>query len=255
MKLTIGIPCYNCEKQISRVFAKLSNLKIDQKVEVIFIDNGSTDNTLSTLVHLIHSSNKSNYFIFKNEDNYGLGGTHKVAFNYSIRNDSDRLVILHGDDQAEPNEILELLSLSQASKSTVLGSRFMMKSRRVGYQKTRVFGNIVLNILFSILTLKTTRDLGSGLNVYLVDDIKKVNYLDLTDSFNFNVELLLELYKKKIKIIFSPITWTETDQISNAKNLSVAISMVKSLFLWRIGRRLKNLNGFNYKSKIIPPTE
>lgn len=251
MRTLVCIPCYNCEKQITRVIDSIASEGHDEVYDFLIIDNISQDNTLKAVTDKISNlKNQNRYKILLNNENYGLGGSQKVAFNYATENEYDFVIILHGDDQARVQDISRLLSNSYQTKHSTLGSRFMFKSNRVGYQKTRTLGNIVLNIIFTLITFRITKDLGSGINVFSVNDLKKIKLDQLSNSFNFNVDLLLSFYKNKLPISFLPITWVETDQVSNAKNLSVALSMLKSLFFWRFSIP-KEVQSKELKYKII----
>jgi dolichol-phosphate mannosyltransferase len=242
MKTLIAIPCYNCQNQIPRVIDAIENEKLDKSNTILLIDNRSSDDTLKVIKSKIENlSNKQNYLLFQNNENNGLGGSHKVAFNYAINNGYDYVSIIHGDDQARVSDYNELYSTAIEHKCSALGSRFMLDSKRIGYQKSRTFGNVVLNIIFTVLTLRVTKDLGSGINIFNVSDLQKIDFTTLSNAFNFNVDLLLSFYKNKIKVQFVPITWVETDQISNAKNFNVALSMLKSLIFWRIGLEKSNI--------------
>jgi dolichol-phosphate mannosyltransferase len=237
MKSLIAIPCFNCQNQVTRVIESLLAEELYKTNEILLIDNVSTDNTLQRIKDKIKAYPQ--FMLIQNNSNYGLGGSHKIAFQYAIENNFDFVTILHGDDQARVTDYEKLLDVAKKTKHPALGSRFMIKSKRIGYQRSRTFGNIVLNIIFTIVTFRLTKDLGSGINVFSTSDLKKINFKELTNSFNFNVELLLNLYSKNIPLSFLPITWVEEDQISNAKNLNVAFSMLKSLFLWRFGLTTK----------------
>ena len=50
-----------------------------------------------------------NFIILQNHQNYGLGGSHKAAFNYAIKNNFDCLIVCHGDDQCEIDDIISRL--------------------------------------------------------------------------------------------------------------------------------------------------
>lgn len=248
MKSLIAIPCYNCQQQVARVIKALLEEELHETNEIILIDNISTDHTLLTIKNNIESYPQ--FKLIQNNSNYGLGGSQKVAFQYAIDNNFDFVAIIHGDDQARVADYSSLMESALKTNHSVLGSRFMFKSKRIGYQTSRTIGNIILNFVFTLVTFKITKDLGSGINVFCVNDLKRVNFMQNTNSFNFNVELLLSFYSQNIPIRFQPITWVEEDQISNAKNLNVALSMLRSLFLWRFGFS-KRLPSQEYSFKFI----
>ena len=259
-KLLIAIPCYNCEKQVQRVLKGLvSNLDtLSPRPEtILFIDNGSSDATVKKLQilkeDLIKNSQDTPLIrIIRNDSNYGLGGSHKIIFHLAVKEDYDWVTILHGDDQASISDIAPLTKRAITTHQTTLGSRFLKDSVLQNYQTSRIIGNRVLNSIFSVVTKETVTDLGSGLNIFKVEDLKKLDLLNLPDSFNFNCELLLELFKKSIKPQYFPITWSELDQVSNARNFSVAQSMLKSLMRWKFNLKKspnlsKSLETYSYK--------
>lgn len=249
-KTLIAIPCFNCSKQVVRVIDELKPFIKEDHIHFLFINNQSTDETIDVITNSLEENSFKNTLAVTNNENYGLGGSHKVAFNYAIQNKMDYVVIIHGDHQATPTEIPKLLKVAQDKKCSVLGSRFMLQSNLQGYQKSRIFGNLVLNLFFTLLTLRPTKDLGSGLNVFKTEQIKSIPLNTLSDFFNFNVDLLLSFYKNKSKIMYYPITWSETDQISNAKNFQVAWRMLKSLIRWRLFLSKSNHAGKSYTYKI-----
>lgn len=249
MKILLAIPCYNCERQIVRVFKALEELPAFAQIEsALFIDNRSSDATVQRLLELRRKSALAKkILIARNEENYGLGGTHKVAFQHAIEHGFDAVIILHGDDQADTADIPEMIRLAQTNKRTVLGSRFMNGSKLENYSLARIFGNRVLNIVFTLATSRPTYDLGSGLNFFWVKDLALIPFFKLSDSFNFNVDLLLEFYRHQVGIEFMPIHWRESDQTSNARNFNVAFRMLGSLFNWKRG--IESNNSKNATSK------
>ena len=62
-KLSIIIPCYNEQDNIIPLFEKLKNLiNLDKNLEIIIIDNGSTDNTLTKIKnHLFQVVQEEDY--------------------------------------------------------------------------------------------------------------------------------------------------------------------------------------------------
>jgi glycosyltransferase involved in cell wall biosynthesis len=230
-KILLFIPMYNCEKQVSRVLSQLSGEVCEYLTEVIIVNNRSTDNSevvvqqyLATLDLPVKAR------LLRNDNNYGLGGSHKVAFQYAMNNDFDHVILLHGDDQGDISNILPFLKNREYSNyDCFLGARFMKGSQLQGYSKFRTFGNKVYNILFSLGCGYHVYDLGSGLNMYKVSILRDKFYIKYKDNLIFNYCMILgsSYYKHKVK--FFPIIWREDDQISNVKMVNQALTVLKLL--------------------------
>jgi hypothetical protein len=100
-----------------------------------------------------------------------------------------------------------------------------------------------LNLFFTLLTFKKTKDLGSGLNIFKMTDLADKKYLFFSDSLALNVDLLLDYYRKKTKLKFIPISWSETDQVSNARNFKIGWMILKKLLAWRVSPNRKYATG------------
>lgn len=237
MKICVCIPCYNCEKQIVRVLKgfEVARSLYERVVDIIVIDNKSTDRTVDAAISTAKLYGLRKVKVIQNNDNYGLGGSHKVAFIYGMETDADYVAILHGDNQARTEELELLIAKAEADQdiSAVLGSRFMFKSNLGGYSLIRTVGNYTLNLFYTLVTLRITKDLGSGLNLFRLKDLSDKHFLGFCDRFTFNIDLLLDYYRKKSPIVFVPITWSETDQISNAKAFSVGCTALETVLMWR----------------------
>ena len=208
---------YNCEKQIVRVLDQLGGEIQDYITEIIIVNNRSTDNSEYAAQEYIEKTKfEIPCKILRNDSNYGLGGSHKVAFNYAQENNFDYVIVLHGDDQGHIEDILPYLKGTEYKNfDCMLGARFMKGSRLDGYSKFRTFGNRVYNLFFSIAAGKFIYDLGSGLNMYSVDMLKDNFYKKYKDNLMFNYCMILGSCQKRCKIRFFPIRWSEDDQVSN----------------------------------------
>lgn len=237
-KILVAIPAYNCEKQIPRVIAGFDERLLDRLAKVIIIDNGSKDNTVSAAKKAVKKLGSKKVEVWQNKSNYSLGGTHKVAFLAGENIGVDYVAILHGDNQAKTSELSRLIdyAIEHPDTGAILGCRFMKGSKLKGYDWKRIWGNRAINVVYSAVALRSSRDLGSGLNLFRVQDLKDRRYLGFDDTLTFNIDLLLDYFKKRTKLAFIPITWTEEDQISNARNFNIGITALKKLFRWRFGK-------------------
>jgi glycosyltransferase involved in cell wall biosynthesis len=256
-RMILFIPMYNCERQIVRVLMKLEELQ-QHFEEVLIVNNRSTDNGEAAAIRALEIGLKGcKVTVLLNKQNYGLGGSHKVAFKYAKRNNYDFCLVLHGDDQGNINDILPELNMGQhRSYDCLLNSRFMSGSQRVGYSRIRTLGNLVFNQLFSAATGRRQYDLGSGLCCYS----KKFLYSSVTemcsDDLTFNYTLQLHASAKNVSQKFFPSSWIEDDQVSNVKLFRQTFQMVKLLCSFVFNRKnyLANSAGnpaFAYEADIV----
>jgi len=249
--IMVFIPMYNCENQITRVLKQFDEKICKYIDEIVIINNISTDKSENVAKKYLEQNLKDlKVTIIRNNENYNLGGSHKVAFKYAKNNNYDYTIILHGDDQGNIKDILPLLESKEYLKyDCLLGSRFMKGSKLGNYSKFRTFGNRVFNIIFSICLNKNIKDLGAGLNMYDVKIFENEYYHKYPDRLTFNCFMLLatNYYKQNIK--FFPITWREDDQVSNVKIVSQA-KQTLGLVLTYFFKRGKYLNK-ELRSKII----
>ena len=229
---------YNCEQQISRVLSKINADVCNNFDKILIVDNGSTDNGVSIAEESLKKIDGISSTIVKNSDNYNLGGSHKVAFNYAVDNDYDFLVVLHGDDQGDINDILPVISSDDYKKlDCVLGSRFMSDSKLKGYSKFRIYGNICINLVASLICKRFIKDMGSGLNLYNVNMLKNKFYLRFPNGLTFNYYLLFYTVGKKLKFKFFPLSWREDDQVSNLNLVKHVKEWLAVIFIFVFNRK------------------
>lgn len=238
-KILLFIPMYNCEKQIARVLKQLTNDVCSYITEVIIVNNRSTDHGESVVKSCLSENPLPiKASLLRNDDNYGLGGSHKVAFQYAVNHGFDYVIVLHGDDQGDISNILPYLKSKEYAKyDCFLGARFMRGSQLQGYSKFRTFGNHVYNILFSLGCGYKIYDLGSGLNMYRTYILQDKFYIRYKDNLIFNYCMVMGSAYYKHKVKFFPITWREDDQVSNVKMMSQAVTVLKLLGIFMINRK------------------
>ena len=238
-KILLFIPMYNCEKQIPRVLHQLEGPAGAYITEVIVVNNRSTDDGEAAVMACVEQMKPPfPVKLLRNNENYGLGGSHKVAFQYALDHGFDYLIVLHGDDQGDIANIVPYLQSEEyEGYDCFLGARFMKGSRLEGYSRFRTFGNVVYNLLFSIGCGFMVYDLGSGLNLYRVPILQDRFYIRFKDNLVFNYCMIMGSAYYKHKIRFFPIVWREDDQVSNVKMMNQAMTVLKLLGKFVINKK------------------
>ncbi|MBE5880978.1 MAG: glycosyltransferase family 2 protein [Lachnospiraceae bacterium] len=230
-KMMLFIPAYNCEKQIVRVLAQLDEEVLPYFEEILVVNNRSTDDTEKAVLEYLKENPSLPVKLMRNDENYGLGGSQKMAFHYAVDHGYDYVCMLHGDDQGDIHDFIPMLEKKIYRKhDCVLGARFMKGSRLQGYSAFRTFGNIVYDFIFAFITKQRIFDLGSGLNMYSTKMLEDGFFEKFPDNLMFNYVMILASHYYKHDIIFYPVSWREEDQVSNVKMMNQAINVLKMAF-------------------------
>jgi glycosyltransferase involved in cell wall biosynthesis len=236
-RILVFIPAYRCAAQISRVIEQFDQRALRWIDTVMVVDNRSPDATLEVAIERARERLAGCRFIaWRNDDNYGLGGSHKAALRYAIEQGYDYLVVLHGDDQGAIADLLPQLERgAHLDCDCLLGARFMAGSRLRGYSALRTVGNRVYNGLFSLVARRRIHDLGSGLNMYRLAALREFYYRGFPDDLTFNYVMLLASYHAGQRVRFFPISWREDDQLSNVRLFRQAFKVLKLLAGYALG--------------------
>lgn len=255
-KILLVIPFYNCEKQITRVLDKVTSEILNHIQEIILINNCSLDNGESVVIDYCKNHNELPVSILRNNQNYGLGGSHKVGFKYAIEKGFDYVIVLHGDDQGNIQDFSDVLKRKQyEGYDLIWGSRFMKGSVLYGYSAIRTWGNKVFNNFFQLILGTPIYDLGSGLNMYRVGMLKTYYYEHFRDDLYFEDDMIMASTYFKQKILSVPISWSESDQVSNNKLIRCAWALIKMIGSWMKSKerfikeehRTKIINDYAYR--------
>ena len=125
ISLSIIIPVYNEEKTILKILKKIDVLKKYSELEIIVINDGSTDKTLEILIE-----NKNLYTkLIEIKKNSGKG---KAVIEGLKKVKSDYVVIQDADLEYDPVDlILFLEKINNFGADLILGSRFIGNQRSV----------------------------------------------------------------------------------------------------------------------------
>lgn len=220
-RVLVFVPMYNCATQIERVLRRFDDRSKALVDTILVVDNQSTDGGADVAGRIVAEMTGVHAKVLRNDQNYGLGGSHKVAFEYALTHGFDHVAVLHGDDQGSFADLVpELEHGAHHTVDALLGARFLPGSRLDGYSAFRTVSNRLLNAVFSIATRRRLHDLGSGLNLYRVDLLRDRFYHAFPDDLTFNYCMILAHVRLGHRFVFFPIRWREEDQISNVKLLA-----------------------------------
>ena len=190
MKITVGIPAYNEEKNIAKIIVKLKKM-VDQ---ILVCDDGSTDSTCAIAESL-------GVTVIKHPKNLGYGSAIRSIFLKAREINSEVLVTIDADGQhkiEDVNKIIKPIVDGQADIS--IGSRFLDKHDNAPkYRKLGI--SIITKVTNSSLSEKIT-DAQSGFRAY---NNKVLQALTPSDSgMGISTEILIKSSSLGFKIAEVP---------------------------------------------------
>jgi len=167
MELSIIVPLYNEEDSVSPLYdaivAAINPLNLDY--EIIFVDDGSKDNTIPEAVKLAEKDTRLRVIKFRR--NYGQ----TPAMAAGIDNARGRvLVTMDGDLQNDPSDIPRFLEKLNEGYDIVVGWRHKRQDKLV----TRKIPSRIANWLIGKITGVPIKDNGCSLKAYRADVIKNI---------------------------------------------------------------------------------
>lgn len=166
MTLSIVIPIYNEEENIQILHEKLKEVldPLEKEYEILFVDDGSTDRTLSILEEI--QAKDKHVVVLSLRRNFGQTAAFAAGFDFAR---GDVIVTMDGDLQNDPADIPKLLELIKGN-DLVSGWR---KKRKDPFF-TRRLPSIAANWLISKVTGVKLHDYGCSLKAYRRDVIKNL---------------------------------------------------------------------------------
>ena len=190
MKITVGIPAYNEEKNIAKIIVELKKT-VDQ---IIVCDDGSTDST-SEIAESLGAT------VVKHAKNSGYGMAIRSIFLKSREINADILVTLDADGQHKIEDINKIIKPVVDGEADIsIGSRFLKEDNNTpGYRKLGV--KIITKVTNSSLSEKIT-DAQSGFRAY---NNKVLQSLTPADSgMGISTEILIKSSNLGLKIVEVP---------------------------------------------------
>ena len=191
MKITVGIPAYNEEKNIAKIIVKLK--KIADKI--IVCNDGSTDLTSEIAENL-------GAIVINHTKNRGYGSGIKSILEKSKEIGSEVLVTFDGDGQHRVEDIKKIIEPIEKNEiDLVIGSRFLNEEQEVPqYRKLGI--KLITKITNANLKEKIT-DSQSGFRAYSKEVISKLKTSDM--GMGVSTEILIKASSLNFKIAEVPI--------------------------------------------------
>jgi len=202
--ISILVSVYNEEKTILDVLKRLSDIKkLGHSIEVIVINDGSSDNSEKIINENKHLIDK----LISNETNRGKGYSIKKGLESS---NGKYIIFQDADLEYDPNDFLKFFKLIEKfNPDLIIGSRLNYSDYTRSYNILNKFGNKLITFLFNIIYNTTFTDIYSCYACFK-KDLLNINSLK-TVGFEQHAEILCKVVKKGKKFYEVPINYNGRD--------------------------------------------
>ena len=197
INLSIIIPVYNEEQYIFSLLDDLKNYFNKKNVEIIFINDGSYDQSREILEDLQKNSYLFDFKIINLEKNTGKGNAVREGLKASIGN---YILLQDADlelDVKDAKEIYDIIKNDEKIKC-IFGSRYLSgKLKRHNYFLNQLIGKFN-TFIFNLLFGQSLTDIHCGLKIFHRDVYNKTK-LSIND-FGLEIEIASQIIKNNFFI-------------------------------------------------------
>jgi len=192
-KISVIIPALNEEESIGQV---LNDIPGEIVEEVIVVDNGSSDNTVTV------SKGLGANVILEPLKGYGAACLRGISI---LKQDTDIVVFLDADYSDYPQDLHTVVKpIINDNADMVIGSRMSGEREKGALLPQAIFGNKLATFLIRVFWGFKYTDLGPFRAIKYRDLLA----LNMTDkNFGWTVEMQIKALKKRLRIVEVPVRY------------------------------------------------
>ena len=166
-ELSVVVPVFNEEDNIEPLYEAITSSLSDgsKSYEIIFVDDGSSDNTFGCALRIANQDDRLKLIKFRR--NFGQTPAMAAGIDYANGN---IIVTMDGDLQNDPRDIMTLVEHIHQGSDLVVGWRHNRKDKLI----SRKIPSRIANWLIGKVTGVPIKDNGCSLKAYRADLIKRV---------------------------------------------------------------------------------
>jgi glycosyltransferase involved in cell wall biosynthesis len=194
--LSVVMPVFNERNTIEEIIGRV--LAIQMRIELIVVDDMSTDGTIEILERL---QKEHGFALLRQPRNGGKGAALRRGFAAVT---GDLVLIQDADLEYSPEEYPLLTELIVAGRADVVfGSRFLGRHRV--FLLTHYLGNRLLTMIANVLYNTMLTDMETCYKVMRTDVLRSMELK--SDGFGIEPEITAKVFKRRYRVYEIPISY------------------------------------------------
>lgn len=199
--LSVLIPVYNEEKTIAKVINRVLALKCNWSLEIIVVDDGSTDRTADIVQS--YAMSDTNITLIRLSRNQGKTAAIRRALETAT---GDIFIIQDADLEYDPAEIPAVIApIINGHADVVFGSRFLVRKAARVFYFYHYLANRGLTLLSNMLTNRNMSDIETCYKAFRKETIQPL--VLSSKGFGMEVEITAMVCKTSARTYEVPISY------------------------------------------------
>ena len=243
LNIFIVLPAYNAAKTLKRT---LDEIPPEYRKNIILVDDASKDETADM-------ARQAGLTVFVHPQNRGSGGNQKTCYSESLAAGADLVVMLHPDHQYDAKVIPQMVQpILDGEADAVFGSRMLGGHPLEGGMPWWKFNaNVLLTATANIIFRRYLTEIHSGFRAYSRKYLETVRFMENSDDFIFDTEIIAQGMMNKLTFQEVPITtryFAEASSINLQRSIVYGFGILAVLFkYWLHHNRLAHFKQFEPK--------
>lgn len=180
LKIGIVMPAFNEEKNIGKTLSLIPK-DISEKLDIVVVDDGSTDNTLKI-------ASKYDTIIIQHPINKGNGAAIQTGLDFCKNANYDIVIIIDADGQHEPSYIIDFIKpIVEGHYDYVIGNRFYY------FYDMTIVKKVCSRVMSFILSFFLDQKISDPTMGYRALSSRVVKHLNCESNYSITLEMLFKI--------------------------------------------------------------
>jgi glycosyltransferase involved in cell wall biosynthesis len=231
-KVIAVLPAYNAASTLAATLADFPPGCVD---EILLVDDGSTDNTVTL-------AREMGLTVIAHETNTGYGGNQKTCYRYCLEHGADVVVMIHPDYQYDARVIPHAVGIVQLGIcDVVLGNRVRSRAEalKCGMPWWKYLSNRGLTVFENMALGQNLGEFHSGFRVYRRKVLETIPFERNSDDFVFDTQFLVQAVHFGFRLGDVPVPvryFDEASQINFRRSAKYGVQTVTTVGKYWLNR-------------------